>query len=672
MIDSAIPTAVARRPSVVRRRAHDLGLLVALARRAGAVLTVGRLRAIWILLGLFLALNLLVRLGLAVFNGDPSLWWPWRLLPALAIGALFDAAAGVLGLAPLALLLGLWPQRGSEPTPRLRRLVAALLLPLCVLLVFVAFAEFTFWNEFSSRFNFIAVDYLIFTREVVGNIRESYNLPLLLAAVALLALLLWALAWRRLRRVWSAPPAGWKARGTALAVWVLLLPAVALWAVDARYKEFSRNAQLNELAGNGYFDFWHAFRTNEIDYERYYRVLPHAQAVATLAKEISGHRPGDLQQHPNERRVAGAGPQRRLNVVLVSVESLSAEFLGSFGNTQGLTPNLDRLAQDGLLFTKLYATGTRTVRGLEALTLSVPPTPGLAIVKRPDNADLFTIGAVFESKGYEALYLYGGYGYFDNMNAFFAGNGYTVVDRTALSSTDIHFENIWGVADEDLFTLTLRELDARQARGTPFFAHVMTTSNHRPFTYPGGRIDIPPKTGRDGGVKYTDYAIGRFIDEARTRPWFASTVFVIVADHTHNGRGRQELPPDAYHIPMIIYAPGLVQPGRIDSIASQIDVAPTLLALLNMSYDSRFFGQDILREGRTHQRAFLSNYQTVGYYERGRVVELRPNGRVHVVVAADGKPAPDDALSRELQEEAISYYQLASRAYRSGAMKLHH
>ena len=150
-----------------------------------AVLVSGRLRVVWILLGVFIALNLVVRLGLTAFNGDPSLWWPWRLLPALAIGALFDAAAGVLGLAPLALLLGLWPQRGSRSTRWLKWLVAALLLPLCVLVVFVAFSEFTFWNEFSSRFNFIAVDYLIYTKEVVGNIRESYNLPWLLSAVAL-------------------------------------------------------------------------------------------------------------------------------------------------------------------------------------------------------------------------------------------------------------------------------------------------------------------------------------------------------------------------------------------------------------------------------------------------------------------------------------------------------
>jgi phosphoglycerol transferase MdoB-like AlkP superfamily enzyme len=643
-----------------------------LAGRIAPVVAAGRLRAAWILLGLFLALNLLVRLGLAVLNGDPSLWWPWRLLPALAIGALLDAAAAVFGLAPLALMIGLWPQRGARSTRWLKATVAALLLPLCVVVVFVAFSEFTFWNEFASRFNFIAVDYLIYTKEVVGNIRESYNLPLLLSAVGVLALLLWALAWRALRPAWSTPAIGWKQRGTAIAMWALLLPALAYWAVDARYKEFSRHAQLNELAGNGYFDFWHAFRTNEIDYGRYYRMMPNSQAVARLTMEITGHQPGNLRQHPNERRVEAAGPERRLNVVLVSVESLSAEFLGEFGNAKGLTPNLDRLARGGLLFTKLYATGTRTVRGLEALALSVPPTPGQAIVKRPDNADLFTVGEVFRSKGYEALYLYGGYGYFDNMNAFFSGNGYTVVDRTALVSSEIHFENIWGVADEDLFTLTLRELDLRHARGTPFFAQVMTTSNHRPFTYPADRIDIPSKTGRDGGVKYTDYAIGRFIEEARAKPWFVKTVFVIVADHTHNGRGRQELSPEAYHIPMIIYAPGLVAPGRVDSIASQIDVAPTLLALLNMSYDSRFFGQDILSEGRTHQRAFLSNYQTVGYYERGRIVELRPHGRVRVVSAANGKAAPDDAISRELQEEAISYYQLASQAYRAGAMKLHH
>ncbi len=122
------------------------------------------------------------------------------------------------------------------------------------------------------------------------------------------------------------------------------------------------------------------------------------------------------------------------------------------------------LAREGLLFTQLYATGTRTVRGLEALALSLPPTPGHSVVKRPNNDHLFTVGEVFAEKGYEPLYLYGGYGYFDNMEHFFGGNGYTVIDRTALDKADIHYENIWGVADEDLFTLTLRELDQAPRR----------------------------------------------------------------------------------------------------------------------------------------------------------------------------------------------------------------
>ncbi|WP_088282574.1 LTA synthase family protein [Ideonella sp. A 288] len=626
----------------------------------------GRLRLLGVLLLAFLAINAVVRLGLAVYNGESAPLMPVRLVPALAIGAWFDLGAATFFLAPLGVLVLAW-RNGSGRW--LRRVLLGLLLPLSVLVVFVAFSEFTFWNEFASRFNFIAVDYLIYTNEVVGNIRESYNLPLLLGGVAALSLAIWAGLARALRPHWSGQ-AGWPARLGSMAV-LVALPFVAVASLDARQKEFSSDAQANELAGNGYYDFWHAFWTNEIDYGRFYKTVPREQALRRLGLEIpGGAASGEGAQRPFDRQVVHPGPVKRLNVVMVSVESFSAEFMSAFGNRKGLTPRLDRLADEGLLFTRLYATGTRTVRGLEALTLSVPPTPGHSIVKRPNNDELFTVGEVFKAQGYEALYLYGGYGYFDNMNAFYSGNGYTVIDRTRLDKADIHFENIWGVADEDLFTLSLRELDRRHAAGKPFYAHVMTTSNHRPFTYPEGRIDIPSKTGRDGGVKYTDYAIGDFIDRARAKPWFRDTMFVIVADHTHKGRGQQELPIANYHIPMIIYSPAHVKPGRVETIASQIDVSPTVLGLLGMSYRSRFFGQDILREGLTHQRAVMANYQTVGYYERGRTVELKPNGRVRVVDALTGAPMPDDALSRELTQEAIAYYQVASEAYKRGDLKL--
>ena len=630
------------------------------ARAFAGLVFAGRFRALADLLIIFVVFNSLVRLGLTLLNGDFSLLVPWKMLPALVIGMAFDGVVATCFLAPLAVLIGLNRGRGTA----LRWVLGIVLLLLSVVMVFVGAAEFTFWNEFASRFNFIAVDYLIYTNEVVGNIRESYNLPLLLVAVGAVSLAVWGLAMRRLRPLLQRPLIPWRTTLIVIALWVAA-PVIAIAVADARHKEFSDNPQLNELAGNGYFDFWHAFWYNEIDYERFYKTMPRQRAIRELALELSGHHDGiTITQRPNEREIVADGPRKPLNVVLVSIESFSAEFMQAFGNRQALTPNMDKLAREGLLFTKMYATGNRTVRGLEALTLSVPPTPGHAIVKRPHNDHLFTIGEVFKTQGYEPLYLYGGYSYFDNMKEFFSGNGYTVIDRSALKPEEIHFENIWGVADEDLFSLTLRELDKRHATGTKFFAHVMTTSNHRPFTYPAGRIDIPSRSGREGGVKYTDWAIGNFIERARDKPWFNDTVFVLVADHTHKGRGRQELPIENYHIPCIIYAPAHVTPRQIDTIASQIDVAPTLLGLLNVSYRTKFFGHDILREGQKHQRALMANYQTVGYYESGRMVELKPNARFRVVDATNGRELPMDELSHHLLDKAISYYQLASEAFR--------
>lgn len=642
-----------------------------------STLFAGRFQLLGLLLLAYLVLNTGVRAGLMLFNSQLNSEWallqPQFFVPIFIIGLLFDLAAAAWWLPLFALIAAFWPSG-----PRAQRLFVAtgmlLLATTYVIWAFVGISEFIFWNEFASRFNFIAVDYLIYTREVIGNIRESYDLRPLLAGVGIIALIATVLSWKGLWHAAGASGMSWRGRLGRLAIF-LLLPAVSFYAVDARYKEFTDQTQAVQLAGNGHFEFWHAFRTNEIDYAQFYRTARLESIYRTLRAEftqIGPQRFVDKAPLAIERNIVAPGPEKQRNVVLISVESLSAEFLGSFGNTQKITPNLDRLAAEGLLFTKLYATGTRTVRGLEALSLSIPPTPGNSIIKRPNNANLRTIGEIFAERGYEPLYLYGGYGYFDNMNAFFGGNGYTVIDRSAIAKEAIHYENIWGVADEDLFTLTLDQLDQRHASGKKFFAHVMTTSNHRPFTYPDGRIDIPSGKSREGAVKYTDWAIGDFIARAKQKPWFADTIFVIVADHTAAGRGKTDLPIENYHIPLIIYAPGHIAPKSVSTIASQIDVAPTLLGLLNFSYRSRFFGHDILTEGPRHQRAFMANYQTVGYMEDGMLVELRPQQRWRLVDPESGKELPADAQEgkgKELLEEAISYYQGASEAYRSGALR---
>lgn len=632
----------------------------------------GRFHAAGLVLLVFLAISGATRIGLALFNGDAASFAPPRLVGWLLLGTLFDLGVGAYLLLPFA-MLG-WALPGGRWGARLATvLLPAVALVLIAGMVLTAAAEFVFWNEFGVRFNFIAVDYLIYTNEVLGNIRESYPLPVLLGAVAAVTLLLFLPIVRPLLRAARSPGmslAGRSARSAVLLAWAPL----SFCAVDASYKDFIPHAPSAQLSGNGVYEFLHAFRLNEIDYAEFYRQLPPASSRVELRGEFveagstARFVPGAAM--PIERDVVGNGPEKRLNVVLISVESLSADFLGTFGNGQGLTPRLDALARHSLVFTRLYATGTRTVRGLEAISMSLPPTPGHAVVKRPHNDHLFTLGEVFASKGYEPIYLYGGYSYFDNMREFFAGNGYTVTDRTSLARHEIHAANVWGVADEDLFTLSLRELDRRAAAGRRFFAHIMTTSNHRPFTYPEGRIDIASHSGRHGAVKYTDWAIGDFIDRARDRPWFANTMFVIVADHGASSRGTTELPIDTFHIPLLVYAPAHVPPGRVDYVASQIDVGPTVLALLNFSYRSRFFGQDILTEGARHQRALLANYQTIGYLQDGVLVELRPKGRYRVIDAASGRPRAEDGRTRHLLDEAIAYYQTASEMLKHGGLRL--
>lgn len=619
----------------------------------------------------FVGLNALARAGLLAFNGDVSLLHPGTLLPIFGLGLLFDLAAGVWWLVPLLLVLAVWPA-GERWSSALRVFAAIAVGITSLVLAFVAISEFFFWNEFASRFNFIAVDYLIYTREVIGNIRESYDLRPALAVVVILAGAIFRLHWSVLRgpALRSIPTLRQRA---ALLLCALLLPVISFYAVDARYKEFSDETPAVQLAGNGHYEFWSAFRNNEIDYAQFYRTEPLAMAYDVLRAEFEHIGPARFRRDsamPIERDIKANEPERALNVVLISVESLGANFLGAFGNTEGLTPNLDRLSAQGMLFTRLYATGTRTVRGLEAITLSIPPTPGNSIVKRPHNERLFTLGEVFKDRGYEPLYLYGGYGYFDNMNAFFSGNGYTVVDRTAIAADRIHHENIWGVADEDLFSLALDQLDQRHAAGKKFFTHIMTTSNHRPFTYPAGRIDIPSGTGRSGAVKYTDWAIGNFIERARSRPWFNDTVFVILADHTASGRGKTDLPIENFHIPLLFWSPKHVKAARIDTLASQIDVGPTLLAMLNFSYRSHFFGHDIVRDGPTHRRAFMANYQTVGYLEDDLLVELRPGRRWRVIDAVTGQDRSTEPTALHRLEEAVSYYESASDAYRHGTLPM--
>ena len=255
------------------------------------------------------------------------------------------------------------------------------------------------------------------------------------------------------------------------------------------------------------------------------------------------------------------------------------------------------------------------------------------------------------------------------MNYFFSRNGYRVRDRSDIARKDISFANIWGVADEDLYNMALKEFDQIHASGKPFFAHVMTTSNHRPYTFPEGRGNWPQGL-RESAVSYTDWAITNFIERARSKPWFADTIFVLTADHCASSAGKSQLPVFRYHIPMWIYSPAHVAPGRVDRMVSQIDIAPTILGLLGMDYESEFYGADVLQTSAHNDRAFIGTYQLLGYLREDALIQLAPGRRVDSVTPAFQKDElqPARPVLPQLEREAIAAYQTASHRFKNGLM----
>jgi phosphoglycerol transferase MdoB-like AlkP superfamily enzyme len=624
-----------------------------------------------VLTALVLCVSLLTRVALLIKSHSEFDFSILNTVGVFVLGLFFDLVNASYFILPLLFYLWLLPEKLFRKKWH-RFILYGFFFAFIFLLLFDAVGEWFFWDEFNTRFNFIAVDYLVYTTEVIGNIRQSYPIEWIMTGLGVLSI-----AGTYMLREVIKLSSNYSMRFKNRTIWFFGFGSISLFSfffVSNKLHHFSVNTYANELAGNGMYELFAAYRNNELNYDQFYPKVNEKIAFQDIHQFLrtKDARFISEEEFSLQRQVSHTGPERKLNVVLISIESFSALFMKSFGNKKNITPFLDSLTNHSLAFTNLYATGTRTVRGLEALSLCVPPIPGQSIIRRPGNENLFSLADVFNEKGYESKFVYGGYGYFDNMNYFFENNGYQVVDRSALSEEEIDYENIWGVADENLFALALREIDKTVSSGKPVFTHIMTTSNHRPFTYPEGRIDIPSHTSRAGAVKYTDYALRKFILEASKKDWFSNTVFVITADHCASSAGKTELPVEKYHIPMLMYSPHNIKPGVQDRLMSQIDVGPTLLGLLNFSYATKFWGNDINALPPGEERAFISTYQLLGYLKHDSLVVLAPNkspevfviGRDHNQVSKVRRKA-----SFALAKEAIAWYEASSYSFTHGLMK---
>lgn len=562
------------------------------------------------------------------------------------------------------------------------RLRQVALVALFAAAVFGTAVEYFFFEEFNSRYNHIALDYVLYPNEVVTNLWQSYPVLLFVGiALALGALAAW-FAGRGLGRA-PLPRLSWSTawRAALVAVFALGLASAALLFTPA---SLLQNRISSEIAQNGFLQLVRAFRTSELDYDLYYATLPQPEARARAARILDFPAPTaamlqapdadfELQRTVKSARPSGAEP---LDVVVVMVESLGSDFIGTLGATpNNLTPEFDRWSKEGLLFENLVANGNRTVRGLEGVLCSFVPLPGDSITKRSPPAEAATLARVFAARGYDTAFFYGGAGTFDGMKPFMSKNGWAefVEQRDFPSGC---FTTAWGVADEHIFDALL----ARQVRaaheGKRFFGTLMSVSNHKPYLVPSGRTALADgRPTRAGAVSYSDWAIGHWLDAAHAQGLLEHTLVLVVGDHGARVYGRELIPVESYRIPALFVSPDAAWRGkRFPRLCSQVDLGPTLLALAGITCDVPFIGRDLSSLEDGPGRAFVQHNRDVGMLTDDALVVLGLQKTV-TFYQRDGRAStkltlvPErhvDAHLLELEKDAVSVFQTAYEVYRAG------
>lgn len=624
------------------------------------------------LAGIYMAVFLLTRIVLLAVQHTVSQNGFGPTLAALGVGEIFDAVVALWMVTPLVLYLSLLPERWFNG--RFQRAVLWTGLGVATFTaLFTASIEYYFFEEFNSRFNFVAVDYLAYPTEVAGNVWQSYHVTFVFAfAVIITGTVLFFLR-RPAREAWqrATPPL----KRVAFVAGFAAILAVASWTISPALAHVSEDRALNEITLNGYYSFFMAVLGKDAPYEGLYATRPQPAVMARLQRLLGEKSlvPASFASGSTLRKIDNPGPSRRLNVVVVLEESLGSEFVGSLHpQPESLTPSFDALMAEGTLLTHAFSTGNRTVRAIEATTSSLPPLPGESIVRRDNSVGLFTLPSLLASQGYQTMFVYGGRALFDGMGTYLHQNG---VERMVDQSTypPGTFATAWGVCDEAIFTKALEVMDEAHAQGKPFYSLVLSVSNHRPFTFPQGHIKAEGRFHRrENVVRYADWALGRFMAQAKSHAFYQNTLFVLMGDHGARVYGKAEIPLASYEVPILFVGPGVPAGVRLETLTSSLDVPPTILGILGLDYESKFFGHDVFRISPEDGRALMTHGSEIALMRGGRmaVLGLRESAALFTVDENKNEIAKVksvDAAGHELIEDAIAYYSGADRLYRSGA-----
>jgi phosphoglycerol transferase MdoB-like AlkP superfamily enzyme len=520
-----------------------------------------------------------------------------------------------------------------------------------------------FFAQFDSRPNRLMIEPLFHPREILQTVVTLHWGKVIVISVVMYFLL------RKLWNYWDSLFLNYGSWSTLkrLVAFFVVIPLLFLGARNSlahrpfnlALASFSKDHYVNEITVNSTFSTGYAIYSlrHEMDPAKIYRSeMSEEEIVSRVRKYLKEDGSANFnKEYPFLRETGIKEENKQYNIVVVLEESMGSGFVGHLGGLP-LTPCLDRLSEEGMVFTQLYCTGTRTVRGIEATVSSFPPSPGRSAVKLGQaQSNFFTVAELLKRRGYETMFVYGGESHFDNMATFFRGNGFSsIYDEGYFKNPTFH--GTWGVSDEDLMREAV-EIFKKQ-KDKPFFALVLSTSNHTPYEFPDGRIELyeEPKASRNNTVKYADYAIGELIRLSKAEEFYKNTIFVILADHDSRAYGNEIVPVKRYHIPAVIIG-GPVEKSRYEKVASQMDLLPTVFALAGIGDKHPMLGRNVLALPADNEgRAIIQYYKNNAFIVGDKVVIHQAGGKVEQFRYADNTlvPAPiDNELVKDGMAHAI-------------------
>lgn len=614
---------------------------------------------------LFIALFFLGRLGLYALYFDrlSDISFLTSLLSFL-YGLKLDTMTASIILVVPALLLAITPQALAR---YVGRFISGYVLFFLLIALYVENATFPFVAQYDVRPNYLFIEYLKYPKEVTSMILKEYPLQL---SVALGMLLVTAWAYLRFSPLRLA-----EAIRTPLWKRLLLFPVVAAVLFlgirssfghrpanisDALY---STNRMANEIAKNSLYSIGNAYYsyTKEANIIKPYGKMNLSEAYTRVGERLNLKGDGEF---PFSRLEPTHFPaQKPKNLVIFIQESMGSQYVGFSGGDVTITPNMEKLSHEGIAFTNLFSNGTRSIRGLAAMTSGWLPVAGEGVVKRnKSQSDFFTIASLLKPLGYKSSFIYGGEGHFDNMRSWYMGNGFDeVIEEKDFANPS--FVSTWGVSDEDLVLKANEKFKDYSAKGEKFVSVMFSSSNHSPFELPEGKIDfIPgkPKKGVENAVKYADFAIGRLFELAKKEPYYKDTVFVVVADHNIRVYGDDLVPVNMFHIPALIIADG-VKPQKFDTLATQPDVLATALDLIGVNLTYPILGHSIYSDAKREVSLMMFN-DTFALREKNKVAVVQPNKEPQTFTY-ENEHLHDAPHDKELERDALAFVTVMDDMY---------